>query len=67
MSGNFDAGEIIDGEVVFDTKLNEYVIKDEDDNVISTQALLQKLCGKEVRFTLISFESIAVIEGMLVK
>lgn len=66
-SYGYDAGHIIDGEVKYDPDLKEYVITDEDGVSFSSQELFKKLLGKKIRFTCISFESIAEIEKMLVK
>lgn len=63
----YDAGNIIDGEVVFDEDKKEYVLLDEDGLGFSTQDLLKSLVGKKVRLTCITFESIEAIEKMLIK
>jgi hypothetical protein len=62
----YDAGNIVDGQVVLDPSTNEYVILDEDGVAFSTQKLLKSLDGQKVRITCISFESIEKIEQMLV-
>lgn len=63
----YDAGNIIDGEVVLDRNTNEYIVLDEDGKAFSTQELLKSLVGKKVRLTCISFESIEAIEKMMLQ
>ena len=63
----YDAGTIVDGNVVLDKNTNEYVVVDEDGIAFSMQALLKTLVGQKVRLTCISFESIQNIEQMLAK
>jgi hypothetical protein len=63
----YDAGNIIDGEVVLDGATGEYVVVDDDGKAFSTQELLKSLAGKKVRLTCISFDAIEAIEKMVVK
>lgn len=61
----YDAGNIIDGKVVWDENTKEYVILDDEGTAFSSQSLLKSLHGKKVRLTCISFESIENIQKML--
>ena len=61
----YDAGTIIDGEVKYDTSINEYVVVDDDGVAFSVQFLLKSLLDKKIRLTCISFESIENIQKML--
>lgn len=63
----YDAGNIIDGEVVYDEEKKEYVIKDDEGVGFSSQELFKGLLGKRIRFTCISFESIEEIERILLR
>ena len=65
-SYGYDAGTIIDGNVIYDADRKEYVIVDDDGVAFSTQDLLKSLHDQKVRLTCISFESIENIEKMLV-
>ncbi len=62
----YDAGNIIDGDVVYDEERKEYVVVDDDGLAFSTQDLLKTLVGKKVRLTCISFEAIEDLEKMLI-
>lgn len=61
----YDAGNIVDGEVILDAMTGEYVILDDDGKAFSTQALLKSLVGKKVRLTCISFEAIETLEKII--
>jgi len=61
----YDAGNIVDGLVVFDDEKKEYVIVDEDGVAFSTQDLLKELISRKIRFTCISFESIENLQNLL--
>ncbi len=63
----YDAGNIVDGEVVLDPDTGEYVLLDEDGKAFSTQELFKLLVGKKVRLTCVSFESMENIEKMIAK
>ena len=53
----FDAGQIVDGEVVKDPKTGHFIIKDEDGVGFDPQAALATLEGQSVRITMISHRS----------
>jgi len=61
----YDAGQVIDGAVVFDEVLNRFVIVDDDGVAFDPQRALQDLNGKKIRLTMISFESMEEIEKLL--
>ena len=61
----YDAGNIIDGDVVLDPERNEHVIVDDEGVAFSVQDLLKSLVGKKIRLTCISFEAIENIEKMM--
>lgn len=61
----YDAGNIVDGTVVYDTDREEYVIQNSDGVAFSSQDFLKFNLGKDVRMTCISFEAIEIIEKML--
>jgi hypothetical protein len=61
----YDAGNIVDGDVIYDESKKEYVVVDDDGLGFSTQELLKSLLGKKVRITCISFEAIEQIEKMM--
>lgn len=61
----YDAGQIVDGVVSFDEKLNRLVILDDDGASFDPQRALQDLLGKKVRVTMISFESMEEMEKLL--
>jgi hypothetical protein len=64
-SYGYDAGVIIDGEVVYDENKREYVIMDDDGIAFSSQSVLSGLLGQKVRITCITLESIENIQKML--
>lgn len=61
----FDAGNIIDGRVTFDPDLGRYVLVDDENIGFDIQAALESLSGKEIRMTIISFESIETLENLI--
>jgi len=61
----YDAGHILDGEVVLDEVRGEYVLLDDEGQAFSTQDLLKSLVGKKVRLTCVSFEAMQNLERML--
>jgi len=61
----YDAGTIVEGEVRWSDSLNRYVIVDDEDVGFDPNAVLQKLDGMKVRFTLVSFEAIENVEKLL--
>lgn len=63
----YDGGNIIDGVVTLDPQTNEYVLVDDEGVAFSSQEVLKGLAGKQVRLTCISFESIEVIQNLLLK
>jgi len=60
----FDAGNIVDGEVVLDEATGRFVLVDEDGVGFDPQVVLQRLVGKKVRMTIVSFESLIELEDM---
>jgi len=60
----YDAGLIIDGEVVLDED-GDISIVDEDGLCLSIKGHLKTLVGKKVRLTVISTDAIQMIEDML--
>lgn len=61
----YDAGQIIDGTVSFDEKLNRFVVVDDDGVAFDPQRALQDLVGKKIRMTMVSFESMEEMEKLL--
>lgn len=61
----YDAGTIVEGTVKWSDALGRYVIVDDEDIGFDPNAVLQKLDGMKVRFTLVSFEAIENIEKLL--
>jgi len=61
----YDAGHILDGEVVLDEERGEHVLVDDEGQAFSTQDLLKSLAGKKVRLTCVSFEAIENLERMI--
>lgn len=61
----YDAGNIIDGVVKWDSVSGRYGIVDEDDVWFFPDSVLETLRDKKVRFTLISFEAIEDLEKMM--
>jgi len=64
-SHEFDVGEIIDGVILYDDQLNKYIIMDDEGTKFDIQSAFEKLNGKKVRLTLISFDSMDKIEDFL--
>jgi len=60
----FDAGTIVDGEVVFDEARGRFVLVDEDGVGFDPQVVLEGLRGKKVRMTMVSFEALIELEDM---
>lgn len=65
LTHGFDAGLIVDGTVVLDEVTRRFVVVDEDGKGFDPQVALQRLSGKKIRMTMISFESMETIEDML--
>ncbi len=65
LTHGYDAGVIVDGEVVHDPDTGEYVLLDEDGRAFSSQQLLKLLSGKRVRLTCISFEAMESLEKLV--
>lgn len=63
-SHGFDAGTIVDGEVIFDESSGRFVLVDEDGIGFDPQHVLKELVGKKVRLTMVSFESLIELESM---
>jgi hypothetical protein len=61
----FDAGQIIDGEVVLDAGTGRYVLMDEDGVGFDPQAALAALAGQRIRLTMISHRSIQRAEELM--
>lgn len=61
----YDAGNIIDGVVVYDENLKRYVLIDDEGVGFDVQAALKSLNGKQIRMTMISFESIQTLENLM--
>lgn len=61
----YDAGQIIDGVVTFDSSLNRFVIIDEDGVAFDIQAALQSLSGKKIRLTMVNFDAMEEMEKLL--
>jgi len=61
----YDAGQVVEGEVVLDPERNEYVIVDDEGIAFSTQEYIKTLVGKKVRFTCATFETLENIERMI--
>lgn len=66
-SHGFDAGTIVDGEVVFDESSGRFVLVDEDGIGFDPQHVLKGLVGKKIRFTMVSFASLIELESMFQK
>jgi hypothetical protein len=60
----YDAGVIVDGEVVFDEEKGRYVLMDEDGDTFDPFDALKSLNGKKVRMTMISFEAMMKMQEM---
>ena len=60
----FDAGNIVDGEVALDEVTGRFVLVDEDGVGFDPQVVLQRLAGRKVRMTIVSFESLIELEDM---
>lgn len=54
----YDAGQIIDGEVMRDPDTGHYVLVDEDGIGFDPQVALESLAGQTVRLTMISHRSL---------
>lgn len=64
-AAGYDAGLIVDGEVVLDVNTGEYVLLDEDGNAFSSQTVLKELLGKKVRMSCATYETIETVTEML--
>lgn len=61
----YDAGTIVEGTVTWNESLNRFVIVDDNKVGFDPQVVLQKLDGKQIRMTIISFEAMETIENLM--
>lgn len=61
----YDAGAIVDGNVVLDEERGEYVLVDDEGVAFSIQEMLKTLAGKQVRITCVSFEAIENMQRLV--
>jgi hypothetical protein len=61
----YDAGVIVDGTVKFDSDRSCFVLVDDEGVVFNPQEVLKSLEGKQIRITLVSFESLQKMEEMM--
>lgn len=61
----YDAGQIIDGEVVKDPDTGHFVLVDEDGIGFDPQAALESLNGQTIRMTMISHRSLQRAEELM--
>ena len=63
----FDAGVIVDGEIVYDDMTKRYVIMDDEGVVFDPQEAMKSLNGKKMRMTMVSFDAMIEMEEMMNK
>ncbi len=63
-SNGLDIGSIVDGTVTLDKETGNYVLIDDDGVVFDPVLILKSLLGKKTRITIISFESIVILEDI---
>lgn len=61
----YDAGHIIDGIITPDPNTGELVLVDEDGVAFSSQEAFKSLLGKKVRLTMISIDSIELLQNLV--